>query len=57
MTETELLHWLVYNQDRYERINKKRDAGESVASHDKEFVAKYERNKRAVAAKARGEQS
>ncbi len=45
--ERELL-WLAENQARYDQINAERDAGRSVASFEKEFVASYDRRRRAA---------
>ena len=42
------LIWLLQNERHYNRINAERDAGRSVASFEKEFVAAYDRRKHTV---------
>ena len=42
------LIWLLQNERRYHAINAKRDAGRSVASFEKEFIATYDRRKHQV---------
>lgn len=46
------LLWLVQNRTRYTRINAMRDAGQTVASFKKEFVASYERREHDTIKKA-----